>query len=183
MKSAAALAVIALVILYIVSQLLAPKPRVVPPSDVAVIFQTIKNRCPACIDTPYYYVLQTDFRSFRSTRKRDLATDEAAVHRKQVLASALASSSFAPSLAGLGPACLVVPNTSRELRALRGQLRQPQGESPMVYELTFSEACALPDSATGYYVEQVSRGSQRGSGAVYVVKKGVVVSQVSMWMN
>ena len=167
-----------LTLCYVVFQVLTAKPRAEPNSAVALVHRAIQYRCQVCTQHPADSI-DTVFRTFGHT------AHQAADYRKQMLEKALARSPRAAFLAGVNTACLVTPNASSELRALRQRAAgAPKNNAPH-YMLTYSSACPLPDGSTCFYVEALSQGPNRqmGTGDIYVVRKGAVVSVVSVWTN
>ena len=179
MKSPLALFVVSfLTLCYVVFQVLTAKPRPEPDSAVALVHRAIQYRCRLCTKHPAYGI-DTVFRTF------DPTAHQAAAYRKQILEKVLAHNPRAAFLAGADAACLVTPNASPELRALRQQQAgTPKYNAPQ-YMATYSAACPLPDGSTCFYVETLSQGPDRemGTGDIYVVRKGAVISYISVWTN
>ena len=167
-----------LTLCYAVFQAFTAKPRAEPSSAVALVHRAIENGCQVCTERPTYGV-DTVFRTFGPTVR------EAAAARKRVMDRVLTLNPRAAFLAGADAAYLVTPNASPELRALRQRaVGTPENNAPQ-YMLTYSTACPLPDGSTCYYVETLSQGQDRrmGTGDIYVVRKGAVVSVLSVWTN
>lgn len=179
MKSPLALFVVSfLTLCYVVFQVLTAKPRGDPDSAVALVHRAVQYRCCVCTEHPAYGI-DTVFRTFGPT------VQQAAAARKQRVDGVLTQNPRVAFLAGADATCLVTPNASPELRALRQrQAGTPEYNAPQ-YLVTYSAACPLPDGSTCFYVERLSQGPDRqmGNGDIYVVRKGAVVSVVSVWTN
>lgn len=177
MKSPLVLFVVScLTLCYVVFRVLT-KPRAEPASDIALVHYAIQNSCSFCTKRPEFGI-DTVFRTKGLTAKR-------AAGWKETINKALMRNTFAAILAGVDAACLMTPNTSPELKALRLRPAKTHDPTSLRYLLTYSAACPLPDGSTCFYVESLEQdlGRQMGTGDIYVVRKGAVVSVLSVWTN
>ncbi|GAB3578243.1 hypothetical protein GCM10027345_16950 [Hymenobacter daeguensis] len=177
MKSPVVLFVVSLLTLvYVVFRIVSVRPRAIPTSDVALI-QFAVHRCWGCgVDGPTY-AIDTAFRNFGPTRVR------AHAERKRLVHGALTRNPRAAFIAQVAVTPLVTPNASPDVLALQRQLARANGDTTPVFSLTFSVPATLADGTRCYYVEKRRWDHRWGSGDIYVLRKGAVVSVVDVWVN
>ena len=176
MKSPVALFVVSvLTLVFVLFQLFSVRPRALPESDVALLYYAIGHHCRDCSAFSTYAV-DTVFRTFGPTK---LQADEA---RKERVYGALTRKPRAAFIAHADLATLLRPNTSPAVRKLRRQQVQAYGKIPP-FALTFSAPAVLPDGTTCYYVERLQQDRRWGSGDIYVVRNGAIISEFSVWIN
>ena len=174
MKSPVALFVVSvLTLVYVLFRMLTVHLRATPASEVALIKYAIEHRCVFCRDFPAYAV-DTAFQTFGPT------TQQAHEARKRIVRGAL---THMPFLAHADLTALVRPNTSHEVLRLQQQQARTNGKDIAPYALTFSAPAELSDGSRCYYVETRALDRHWGSGDIYVVRRGAVVSVLDVWIN
>jgi hypothetical protein len=174
MKSPVALFVVSLLTLaYVVLRVFTAAPKALPASDAARIQYAIQH-CWGCGGNGPSCAIDTAFWTLGLPQAR--AQEE----RKRLIREALAHAAL---LAHANPTALGRPDTSPDVRQLQQQLARANGKYPPALVLTFSAPAELPDGSTCYYVERREYGRPRGSGTIYVLQKGAVVSVVNVWIT
>jgi hypothetical protein len=174
MKSPVALfALSVLTLVYAVFCVFTAAPQALPASDAALIQYAIQH-CWGCGDNGPTCAIDTAFWTL------GLPEAQAQEERKQMIGEALTHAAF---MAHADRNALVRPNTSPDVLQLQRQWARANGKYPPALVLTFSAPAELPDGSTCYYVERREYGRPRGSGTIYVLRKGAVVSVLDVWIT
>ena len=177
MKSPVALFVVSVFTLaFVVFRVLSTRPRTAPASDVALIHYAVQ-RCWGCGADGPTYAIDTAFRTFGPTPPQAYAA------RKRLVHGALTRNPRAAFIALADVTPLVTPNTTTEVLNLQRQLAGANGNAVPTFALTFSAPATLADGTRCYYVEKRRWDHNWGSGDIYVVRKGAIVSELPVWVN